>query len=162
IDVFTDNGYTQEEMKMINETKKIMEKNELPVEEKRVRQQVFTSHAESVDREAEKYGIAAEELKEKIKRVRDSELERDIIKEMKMNKETKKIMEKNDLPVAATCVRLPVFTSHAESVYIEVEKDGVSAEELKETLKNGKGIVLEDDITTQTYPTPLSAENKKE
>src|SRR5699024_2418725 len=60
------------------------------------------------------------------------------------------------------CVRLPVFTSHAESVYIEVEKDGVSAEELKETLKNGKGIVLEDDITTQTYQTPLSAENKKE
>lgn len=82
--------------------------------------------------------------------------------EMKMINETKKIMEKNDLPVAATCVRLPVFTSHAESVYIEVEKDGVSAEELKETLKNGKGIVLEDDVTTQTYPTPLSAENKKE
>src|SRR5699024_1295536 len=53
--------------------------------------------------------------------------------EMKMINETKKIMEKNDLPVAATCVRLPVFTSHAESVYIEVEKDGVSAEELKET-----------------------------
>src|SRR5699024_12548384 len=74
----------------------------------------------------------------------------------------KKIKDKNDVPVAATCVRLPVFTSHAESVYIEVEKDGVSAEELKETLKNGKGIVLEDDITTQTYPTPLSAENKKE
>lgn len=82
--------------------------------------------------------------------------------EMKMINETKKIMETADLPVAATCVRLPVFTSHAESVYIEVQKDGVSADKLKETLKNGEGLVLEDDITTQTYPTPLSAENKKE
>src|SRR5699024_12517295 len=81
---------------------------------------------------------------------------------MKMTNDTKKVMEQNDVPVAATSIRLPVFTSQAERVYIEVEKDGVSAEELKETLKNGKGIVLEDDITTQTYPTPLSAEYKKE
>src|SRR5699024_11165117 len=41
--------------------------------------------------------------------------------EMKMINETKKIMENDMLPVAATCVRLPVFTSHSESVFIEVE-----------------------------------------
>src|SRR5699024_4662042 len=81
---------------------------------------------------------------------------------MKMINETKKIMEKGDLPVSATCVRLPVFTSHAESVYIEVDKDGVSEDELKEALQNGAGIILEDDIRSQTYPTPLSAEGKKE
>src|SRR5699024_9896381 len=82
--------------------------------------------------------------------------------EMKMINETKKIMGETDLPVAATCVRLPVFTSHAESVYIEIDKDGVSTDELKEVLKNGDGIVLEDDISTQTYPTPLNAEGKKD
>lgn len=82
--------------------------------------------------------------------------------EMKMVNETKKILSNNNLPVAATCVRLPVFTSHAESVYVEVDKAGVSVDELKETLANGKGLVLEDNIETQTYPTPLEAEGKKE
>ena len=82
--------------------------------------------------------------------------------EMKMVNETKKIMEKADLPVAATCVRIPVFTSHSESVYVEVEKDGISAEDIKEALKKGDGLILEDDVSTQTYPTPVSAANKKE
>ena len=41
---------------------------------------------------------------------------------MKMINETKKIMSMPELPVAATCVRLPVVTGHSESVYIEIEK----------------------------------------
>jgi aspartate-semialdehyde dehydrogenase len=82
--------------------------------------------------------------------------------EMKMINETKKIMNRADLSVAATCVRLPVFTSHAESVYVEVEKDGVSLQDVKDALASAEGVVLEDDITTQTYPTPLSAAEKKE
>src|SRR5699024_23798 len=79
-----------------------------------------------------------------------------------MVNETKKILNNKNLPVAATCVRLPVFTSHAESVYVEVEKANVSVDELKDTLATGKGMVLEDNIETQTYPTPLEAEGKKE
>ncbi|MBM7552697.1 aspartate-semialdehyde dehydrogenase [Thalassobacillus pellis] len=82
--------------------------------------------------------------------------------EMKMINETKKIMHANDLPVAATCVRLPIFTSHAESVYIEVEKDGASVNDIQEALKNAEGVVLEDDPATQSYPTPLSAAEKRE
>ncbi|QAS50948.1 aspartate-semialdehyde dehydrogenase [Halobacillus litoralis] len=82
--------------------------------------------------------------------------------EMKMINETKKIMHSPDLPVAATCVRLPFFTSHAESVYVEVEKEGVTVEEIKELMNNAPGIVLEDDPSTQTYPTPLSAAEKKD
>ncbi len=82
--------------------------------------------------------------------------------EMKMINETKKIMHAAELPVAATCVRLPFFTSHAESVYIEVEKDNVSVEDFKQLLSNAPGIVLEDDPSTQTYPTPLSAEGKRD
>ncbi|TGB04752.1 aspartate-semialdehyde dehydrogenase [Halobacillus salinus] len=82
--------------------------------------------------------------------------------EMKMINETKKIMHLPELSVAATCVRLPFFTSHAESVYIEVEKQGASVEDVKHLLANAPGIVLEDDPSTQTYPTPLSAAEKRD
>ncbi|MGM8211703.1 aspartate-semialdehyde dehydrogenase [Virgibacillus sp. W0430] len=82
--------------------------------------------------------------------------------EMKMINETKKIMHISNLPVAATCVRLPVFTSHAESVYIETEKTGATVADVSNALQNGQSVILEDDPKTQTYPTPLSAANKKE
>ncbi|KGP92910.1 aspartate-semialdehyde dehydrogenase [Pontibacillus chungwhensis BH030062] len=82
--------------------------------------------------------------------------------EMKMINETKKIMHMNELPVAATCVRLPFFTSHAESVYIEVETDNVTVEALKEAVANAPGLVLEDDPSNQVYPTPLNATGKRD
>ncbi|MEG0261357.1 MAG: aspartate-semialdehyde dehydrogenase [Lysinibacillus sp.] len=79
--------------------------------------------------------------------------------EMKMINETKKIMNMPELSVAATCVRVPVVSGHSESVYIEVEKE-VSVAEIFEVLRNAPGIVLEDDITTQTYPMPIYAEGE--
>lgn len=79
--------------------------------------------------------------------------------EMKMINETKKIMSRDDLSVAATCVRLPFFTSHAESVYLEVEKD-VSVKDIHDVLNSAPGIVLKDNIETQEYPTPLDAAGK--
>ncbi|SFD79556.1 aspartate semialdehyde dehydrogenase [Lentibacillus persicus] len=80
--------------------------------------------------------------------------------EMKMINETKKILHAQDLPVAATCVRLPFFTSHAESVYVDVEKDGLNVEDLWNVLESAEGVTLQDNPATQTYPTPLSAQNK--
>ncbi|SEP58838.1 aspartate-semialdehyde dehydrogenase [Piscibacillus halophilus] len=80
--------------------------------------------------------------------------------EMKMINETKKIMHDSELKVAATCVRLPFFYSHAESIYIEIDGDDISIEDLQNTLKDQPGVVLEDDINNQVYPTPLSAEGK--
>lgn len=82
--------------------------------------------------------------------------------EMKMINETKKIMHEPNLHVAATCVRLPVISSHSESVYVEIKQDGVSVEELKATIAQGDGIILQDDPATQTYPMPLEAIDKKE
>lgn len=82
--------------------------------------------------------------------------------EMKMVNETKKILNHSDLPVAATCVRLPVVQAHSESVYVELDTGNVTVDDLKETIRLGEGLILEDDVTTQTYPTPLSAEGKKE
>ena len=76
--------------------------------------------------------------------------------EMKMINETKKLMHMPELPVAATCVRVPVVQGHSESVYIEVEKEATVAE-IFEVLKATPGIVLQDDIANQVYPMPLFA-----
>ena len=54
IDVFFDNGYTKEEMKMVNETKKIMEDNSIQVTATTVRVPVFYGHSESVNIETER------------------------------------------------------------------------------------------------------------
>jgi len=54
IDVFMENGYTKEEMKMVNETKKIMEDNSIRITATTVRVPVFYSHSESVNIETEK------------------------------------------------------------------------------------------------------------
>lgn len=82
--------------------------------------------------------------------------------ELKMMNETKKIMHESDLHVAATCVRLPVFTSHSESVYVETKQTDVDVTQIREVIANGAGVILEDDPATQTYPTPLSAAERKE
>lgn len=82
--------------------------------------------------------------------------------EMKMINETKKILHDETLKVAATCVRLPFFNSHAESVYVEVEEAGLSAADVKEILNAAPGVVLQDDPENQVYPTPLSAEGKSD
>ncbi|MFF2176896.1 aspartate-semialdehyde dehydrogenase [Lysinibacillus sp. NPDC058147] len=79
--------------------------------------------------------------------------------EMKMINETKKIMHAPELNVAATCVRVPVVSGHSESVYIEVEKDA-TIQEIFEVLRNAPGVVLQDDIATQTYPMPIFAEGE--
>ena len=81
--------------------------------------------------------------------------------EMKMINETKKIMHAPGLSVAATCVRLPFFTSHAESVYVEVNKEGVNVTDIWKALESAEGIILEDDPANQIYPTPLSAADKE-
>jgi aspartate-semialdehyde dehydrogenase len=62
IDVFLDNGYTKEEMKMVNETKKIMNDQSIAVTATTVRVPVFYAHSESVNIETEKK-ITAEEVR---------------------------------------------------------------------------------------------------
>lgn len=82
--------------------------------------------------------------------------------EWKMMNETKKIMGRPDLKIAATCVRVPVMSGHSESLYIEVEQEGVTADAIREVLSHAPGIVLQDDPATQTYPMVTTAVNQKE
>ena len=74
----------------------------------------------------------------------------------------KKYLDLNDLHVSATCVRIPVVSGHSESIYIEVEKEDVTVEEIRAVLEDAPGIVVQDDPKTQTYPMPLFAEGKDE
>ncbi|MBU3536560.1 aspartate-semialdehyde dehydrogenase [Alkalihalobacillus clausii] len=62
IDVFQDNGYTFEEMKMINETKKIMHMPELEVAATCVRLPIETGHSESIYFETEQSGASVKEI----------------------------------------------------------------------------------------------------
>ncbi|RKL69048.1 aspartate-semialdehyde dehydrogenase [Salipaludibacillus neizhouensis] len=80
--------------------------------------------------------------------------------ELKMMNETKKIMHDNSLKVAATCVRLPVETGHSESVYIEVEQDGLDVPGIRQLLSEAPGITLQDDPSNQVYPLASAAKGK--
>lgn len=82
--------------------------------------------------------------------------------EMKMINETKKIMHMPQLKVSATCVRLPFFRSHAESVYVEVNEQGLTVADVRKILENAPGIIVQDNPSQQEYPTPLTAEGHKE
>lgn len=74
------------------------------------------------------------------------------LEEMKMMNETKKIMDMADLSITATCVRVPVLTSHSESVHVEFDRDDISVDDVKQVLKNAPGVVLQDNVTEQLYP----------
>lgn len=82
--------------------------------------------------------------------------------EMKMINETKKIMHMQDLAVSATCVRLPIVSGHSESVFIQIEKDGITADDIRNLLTQSEGIQILDDPANQIYPMPLFAEGKDE
>lgn len=71
--------------------------------------------------------------------------------EIKMIDETRKILGIPDLPVTATCVRVPVMNSHSVSITAELERD-FDLEELKEALGNFAGMVLVDDVNSNEYP----------
>ncbi|MDR1474793.1 MAG: aspartate-semialdehyde dehydrogenase [Endomicrobium sp.] len=78
--------------------------------------------------------------------------------EMKMTNETKKIMGDNSIEISATCIRVPVFRSHCENVWIETEKP-ISPQQAKELLSKAEGIQLMDEPENKKYPMPLFAEN---
>ncbi|MBC2355755.1 aspartate-semialdehyde dehydrogenase [Listeria welshimeri] len=82
--------------------------------------------------------------------------------EMKMINETKKIMEDDTIKVSATCVRIPVVSGHSESVYLEIDKEGVQAKDIQNVLKKTPGVILEDDPANQIYPQAIQAAGKKE
>ena len=80
--------------------------------------------------------------------------------EIKMVDETKKILDKS-IELTATCVRIPVMVSHAESLNIEFEKP-FTLEKIREALNNAEGCKVLDERKNGGYITPVEAEGKNE
>ncbi len=80
--------------------------------------------------------------------------------ELKMVNETKKILD-NKIKLTATCVRIPVLVSHAESVNIQFEKS-FTLEKVRSALENAEGCEVIDQRENGGYITPLEAEGKNE
>ena len=87
----------------------------------------------------------------------DSFLENGYTKEEdKMINETRKILSLPDLPITATCVRIPVLNSHSVAINVTLEQEP-TVEEIQEILGNFDGICLEDNPSANQYPMPLKA-----
>ena len=70
--------------------------------------------------------------------------------ESKLRAETRKILELPELPISATCVRVPVLIGHAEAAWVETETS-LSADDARLLLSEAPGLRLED------FPTPHDA-----
>ena len=73
--------------------------------------------------------------------------------ELKVRNESRKILGLKDLKVSATCVRVPVLTTHSLAVHAVFEKD-VSRQVAQDVLKNAAGVELVDDPENYKFPTP--------
>ncbi len=79
--------------------------------------------------------------------------------EMKMQNEGRKILHNPDLKVNCTCIRVPVYRSHSESITIETEAE-ITPDKAKEILKAADGVKLIDDLKNRKYPMPLDSSDQ--
>lgn len=79
--------------------------------------------------------------------------------EMKLVRETQKILDDRTIAVTATAVRIPTAGGHSESVNIEFEND-FNISDIKELLSKTEGVTLQDNIQNNEYPMPIYANGK--
>jgi len=81
--------------------------------------------------------------------------------EMKLVKETHKILSDDSIGVTATAIRIPVVGGHSESVNVQLKKEA-SVEEIQTLLSQSPGVIVQDNPDTNTYPMPIYAEGKND
>jgi len=79
--------------------------------------------------------------------------------EMKLVRETKKILSDNSIKVTATAVRVPIVGGHSEAVNVEFSND-FDVKEVLSILENTDGVVVQDSTDNFSYPMPIYAEGK--
>lgn len=79
--------------------------------------------------------------------------------EMKLVRETQKILDDRTIAVTATAVRIPVVGGHSESVNIQFNKE-FDVSDIRKLLHETEGITLQDNPDTNTYPMPFYAKGK--
>jgi len=79
--------------------------------------------------------------------------------EMKLVRETQKILGNDAIQVTATAIRIPVVGGHSEAVNVEFTKD-FDVNEVRNLLHHTLGVTVQDNLDTYTYPMPIYAEGK--
>ncbi len=79
--------------------------------------------------------------------------------EMKLVRETQKILNDNTIAITATAVRIPVSGGHSESINVEFENE-FDVADIRRILHETEGVTLQDNTDTNTYPMPIYAQGK--
>ncbi len=81
--------------------------------------------------------------------------------EWKMTAESRKIMHEPDLPLSATCVRVPVYIGHSAAVHVELSRQ-MEVDDAQSLLQEAPGVVVQDDPSISLYPQPWTAAGRDE
>ena len=81
--------------------------------------------------------------------------------ELKLVKETKKILNTNEIGISATAVRVPIIGGHSESINLELENP-FEIDDIKKILNNSPGVLVQDDPKTNSYPMPITVNGKND
>ena len=81
--------------------------------------------------------------------------------ERKMMAETRKILGDESIPVSATCVRVPVYNAHSESLNVQT-RDDLTPERCRELLDSFPGVTVVDEPAAGRYPMPITAAGSDE
>ena len=76
--------------------------------------------------------------------------------EVKMERETRKIIGDPEIRISSTCVRVPVYRAHSEAVHLETERS-LSLDEIRDALGRAPGVEVRDDPSSHLYPMPVEA-----
>ena len=79
--------------------------------------------------------------------------------EMKLVNETRKIFDCPDIAITCTCVRIPVYRAHSESINLEFT-DPITPEQVRDLLSTAPGVTLLDDRENNRFPMPIDASDK--
>ena len=81
--------------------------------------------------------------------------------EMKLVRETQKILDDRTIAVTATAVRIPTAGGHSEAVNVEFEND-FDLSEVRQLLNDTEGVTVQDNLDVNVYPMPMYANGKDE
>ena len=79
--------------------------------------------------------------------------------EMKMVNETRKIFDCPDIAITCTCIRIPVFRTHCESINLEFV-EAITPEQVRDLLSTAPGVTVLDDRENNRFPMPIDATGK--
>ena len=81
--------------------------------------------------------------------------------ELKLVKETRKILNTNEIGISATAVRVPIIGGHSESINLELENP-FEIDDIKKILNNSPGVLVQDEPKTNSYPMPITVNGKND